>query len=171
MCHPVVYTCNRFKKKSQAKVKIKVFLLNGAPECWGWPWWPRPAWRWSSRGSPWGSCSCPTATSPSPPVKFKVNIYFTLPLKFWRSSAPRSQHRVASGHDHDQNFGLACRQQSIPIDFWLNRPQQHDRDIVVWRPEFSTRPWFWGRLIDQGQLLLATLSENFLIISKARNRL
>ena len=38
--------------------------------------------------------------------------------------------RVANDHDRDQNFGLDCGQQSIPIDFWLNRPQLHDRDIV-----------------------------------------
>ena len=38
--------------------------------------------------------------------------------------------RVANDHEHDQIFGLDCRRQSIPISFWLNRPQQHDRDIV-----------------------------------------
>ena len=38
--------------------------------------------------------------------------------------------RVANDHDRDQIVGLDCRQQSIPIDFWLKRPQKHDRDIV-----------------------------------------
>ena len=33
-------------------------------------------------------------------------------------------------YDHDQIFGLDCPQQSIPIYFWLNRPQQHGRDII-----------------------------------------
>ena len=47
--------------------------------------------------------------------------------------------RVANDHDCDLIFGLDCCQQSIPINFWLNRPQQHDRDILR-RPEFSTRP-------------------------------
>ena len=56
--------------------------------------------------------------------------------------------RVANDHDRDQIFGLDCRQQSIPIKFWLNRPQQHDRDIV-WLAEFSTQPWVWSRLIDR----------------------
>ena len=47
--------------------------------------------------------------------------------------------RVANDHDRDQIYGPDSRQLSIPIDFWLNRPQQHDRDIVG-RPEFSPRP-------------------------------
>ena len=31
------------------------------------------------------------------------------------------------------------RQQSIPNKFWLNQPQQHDRDTVR-RPEFANQP-------------------------------
>ena len=38
-------------------------------------------------------------------------------------------HEVANDHDRDQVFGLDSQQQSIPIDFWLNQPQHHDRDI------------------------------------------
>ena len=36
----------------------------------------------------------------------------------------RREPRVANDHDRDQIFGLDCRQQSIAIDFWINRPQQ-----------------------------------------------
>ena len=43
--------------------------------------------------------------------------------------------RVANDHDRDHILGLYCRQQSIPINFLLDLPQQHDRDIVG-RPEF-----------------------------------
>ena len=43
---------------------------------------------------------------------------------------------VLNDHDRDLIFGLYCRQQSIPISFWLNRPQQHDHD-VVWRQNFQ----------------------------------
>ena len=53
---------------------------------------------------------------------------------------------VANDHDCDLIFGLL--QQSIPIDFWLNRPQQHDRDIVRQR-DFLTRPGFRSLFIDQ----------------------
>ena len=37
---------------------------------------------------------------------------------------------TSNNHDCDLIFGLDCRQQSIPINFWLNQPQQHDHDIV-----------------------------------------
>ena len=39
--------------------------------------------------------------------------------------------RVANDRDRDQIFGLDCQQQAIPIDFWLNRPQQHEREISM----------------------------------------
>ena len=32
-------------------------------------------------------------------------------------------------HDRDQIFGLHSRQQSTPINFCLNQPQQHDCNI------------------------------------------
>ena len=47
-----------------------------------------------------------------------------------RDAGGGQESRAANDHDRDQIFGLDCRQQSIPINFWLNRPQQHDRDIV-----------------------------------------
>ena len=44
--------------------------------------------------------------------------------------------RVANDHDCDQIFEPDCwQQQSIPINFWFNRPHQHDVDIV-WQPKF-----------------------------------
>ena len=43
-----------------------------------------------------------------------------------RSGRPTPRSRVANNHDHDQIFGINCLQQSIPIHFWLIRPQQHD---------------------------------------------
>ena len=36
---------------------------------------------------------------------------------------------IQNDHDCDQICWLDCWQQSIPINFWLNRPQQHDLDI------------------------------------------
>ena len=43
---------------------------------------------------------------------------------------PTDISRVANHHDRDHIFGLYFRKQSIPMDFWLNQTQQHDREFL-----------------------------------------